>query len=98
MQERHYVIVFDVSNDRRRRKLTKILLNYSYRVQFSVFEMNLKDSSVKDKMEKEIAAIVSPDEDSVIIYEFGSDAWNKKATIGIVKNERKLCEDSYIMI
>ena len=98
MQERHYVIAFDVSNDRRRRKLTKILLNYSYRVQFSVFEMHLKDSSVKDKMEKEIAAIVSPDEDSVIIYEFGSDAWNKKTTIGSVKNERKLCEDLYIMI
>lgn len=43
----HYVIAFDVSNDKVRRKLTKILLSKGVRIQESVFALNLKQHEVK---------------------------------------------------
>ena len=35
------VVSYDVSDDRRRRKVAKIMEGYGYRVQYSVFECDL---------------------------------------------------------
>ncbi|GAB1365187.1 hypothetical protein MASR1M36_00580 [Candidatus Cloacimonadaceae bacterium] len=43
----HYVIAFDVSNDKVRRRLTKILLSRGVRIQESVFALSLKQHEVK---------------------------------------------------
>lgn len=43
----YYVIAFDVSSDKVRRKLTKILLNRGVRIQESVFALNLKQHELK---------------------------------------------------
>ncbi len=51
----HYIIAFDVSNDKVRRKLTKILLTKGVRIQESVFAVNLKKHEVhqiEKKLEK----------------------------------------------
>lgn len=51
----HYVIAFDVSSDKVRRQLTKILLNKGIRIQESVFAVNLKThelNSISRKLEK----------------------------------------------
>ena len=37
-----YVVCYDVTNDKVRNKIAKILLKYGNRVQFSVFEVMLK--------------------------------------------------------
>jgi len=43
----HYVIAFDVSSDKVRRRLTKLLLSRGVRIQESVFALNLKQHEVK---------------------------------------------------
>ncbi|MCK9335684.1 MAG: CRISPR-associated endonuclease Cas2 [Candidatus Cloacimonetes bacterium] len=43
----HYIIAFDVSDDKVRRKLCKMLLNKGVRIQESVFAVNLKKHEVK---------------------------------------------------
>lgn len=51
----HYVIAFDVSSDKVRRRLTKILLDKGIRIQESVFAVNLKAhelNSVCRKLDK----------------------------------------------
>ncbi|HNU53488.1 MAG TPA: CRISPR-associated endonuclease Cas2 [Candidatus Syntrophosphaera sp.] len=51
----HYVIAFDVSDNKVRRHLTKILLGKGIRIQESVFAVNLKTHELKSvarKLEK----------------------------------------------
>ena len=43
----HYIIAFDVSDDKVRRKLCKILLDKGVRIQESVFAVNLKKHEIK---------------------------------------------------
>ncbi|KGY10360.1 CRISPR-associated endonuclease Cas2 [Vibrio sinaloensis] len=43
-----YLVCFDIENDKKRRRLSKLLLSYGERVQYSVFEITLKsDASLK---------------------------------------------------
>lgn len=54
----HYVIAFDVSSAKVRRRLTKILLGKGIRIQESVFAVNLKNheyKSIARKLEKTLA-------------------------------------------
>lgn len=43
----HYVVAFDVSSDKVRRRLSKILLSRGVRIQESVFALNLKHHEAK---------------------------------------------------
>ncbi|MCK9521809.1 MAG: CRISPR-associated endonuclease Cas2 [Proteobacteria bacterium] len=62
-----YIIAYDITDDRRRRKIDKFLSGIGVRVQESVFEACLKThqlTSVKNQM----LAIMDPDLDNVRIY------------------------------
>lgn len=54
----HYIIAFDVSDDKVRRKLCKILLNKGVRIQESVFAVNLKKHEIKS-MTKNLEQILN---------------------------------------
>ena len=98
MNGRHFVIAFDVCDNRRRRQLTKLLLNYSYRVQYSVFEMCTQSEDIKKFLEEKIRKIVDEETDSVIIYEFGMVDWPKKVRIGNPTQAEKQYESDYLVI
>ncbi|MGH2271098.1 CRISPR-associated endonuclease Cas2 [Anaerohalosphaeraceae bacterium U12dextr] len=61
------VIGYDCTDDRRRLKISKILLDYGYRVQYSVFEADL-DNELLTEMVDRLRKIIDPDEDSIRIY------------------------------
>ncbi len=63
----HYIISYDIPNDRRRTKLAKMLLDFGDRVQYSVFEARL-DQELFDKLIKGINRTINEQEDSVRIY------------------------------
>ncbi len=42
-QRTHYIIAYDISDDRQRTRLAKMLLDYGDRIQHSVFEADLSD-------------------------------------------------------
>jgi len=44
----HYLICYDVSDDRRRARICNLLLDYGERLQFSVFEADLDPKDVAD--------------------------------------------------
>ena len=98
MNGRHFVIAFDICDNRRRRQLTKLLLNYSYRVQYSVFEMYTQSDDIKKFLEERIRKIVDAETDSVIIYEFGMVDWTKKVRIGNPTQAEKQYESDYLVI
>jgi len=65
--KRFYVVVYDISNDRRRTRLHNRLLDYGSPVQYSVFECWLTESDMK-RMKKMIRRTIKESEDQVRIY------------------------------
>ncbi len=63
-----YIVVgYDTPDDKRRLRMAKILLDYGYRVQKSVFEIEAPPKLI-DEMIERLKKTVDPQEDSVRIY------------------------------
>jgi CRISPR-associated protein Cas2 len=89
-----YAVSFDISDDRVRYRATKVLLEFGYRVQESVFEGFLSKDAVaelKDKLEK----IIDRETDSVRLYPLCKDCEKKVKIMGIGK---KVEETEYIIL
>ena len=68
MKEKQFVIiVYDISNDRRRTQLHKKLKNYGTPVQYSVFECNL-DKDKLQEVKNMIKKVIKPRLDHVRFY------------------------------
>jgi len=62
------VIIYDISNDKRRRVLSDLLEGWGKRVNRSVFECLFETSSKMKKLKAGITNIVDPKTDSVRVY------------------------------
>ncbi len=65
-----YLIAYDVSDDKRRRKLFKLLKGYGYNIQKSVFEVPVNDQKIIKKLKDEIEKIVEKEHDLVYIFPY----------------------------
>lgn len=63
----HYIVSYDVVKTKARTKLSKLLLDYCHRVQYSVFECDLTSQRLKTLMEK-AEKIIDPEEDQIRVY------------------------------
>ncbi|MBX3055840.1 MAG: CRISPR-associated endonuclease Cas2 [Anaerolineae bacterium] len=76
------VISYDISDDKRRRKVATIMEGYGYRVQFSVFECDLTPQQLR-KMKQELRRYVKPKEmESIRFYPLPLDAVDKIEVMG----------------
>lgn len=62
-----YVICFDITGDRIRTRVVKILSEFAYRVQKSVFEGLISKESLEE-MNKKLEKVIDKKTDSVRIY------------------------------
>jgi CRISPR-associated protein Cas2 len=68
MAERHFVlVVYDISDDRRRTKLHNALLDFGTPVQYSVFECWLTAEQIP-KMRSRVRKVIRPRKDHVRYY------------------------------
>ena len=67
MGKQFTLVVYDISNDRRRTKLHNTLLNHGTPVQYSVFEC-LLDAEELARMKKATLKVIKPKEDRVRYY------------------------------
>jgi CRISPR-associated protein Cas2 len=76
MQKQFILIVYDISNDRRRTKLHNLLLDYGTPVQYSAFEciVNGKDLA---RLKKAASRIIRRKKDNVRYYSLCADCVNK---------------------
>jgi len=61
------VVVYDISDDRRRTRLHNVLLNFGSPVQYSVFECIL-DGQRLAEMQKAVRRVIKPRRDRVRFY------------------------------
>lgn len=63
-----YVVVsYDIADDRRRTRVSKVLKDYGTRVQYSVFECRLNGSQLQGLLLK-LAGLINHQEDSINYY------------------------------
>ena len=67
MSEQFVLVVYDISNDRRRTKLHNLLLDFGSPVQYSVFECVLDDKRL-ELMRRSVKKITRPKKDNVRYY------------------------------
>ena len=67
MAKQFVVVVYDISNDRRRTKLHDALLDYGTPVQYSVFECLLDDEGLA-RMRRAVERVIRPRVDRVRYY------------------------------
>ena len=79
-----YAIAFDIVDDRVRYRAAKVLLEYGYRVQKSVFEGILSKESVEECAAK-LKNVIDPKVDSVRFYPLCAECEGKVAILGIGK-------------
>ncbi|GAB6074422.1 CRISPR-associated endonuclease Cas2 [Nautilia lithotrophica] len=81
----YYVVAYDITDDKRRKKVSELLEGYGIRVNFSVFEM---DVSVKElnTIKRELKKIVSKKYDSVRFYHICKSCESK--SFDLTKNSK----------
>lgn len=83
----YVILVYDISVKRVARVLKKSR-EYLYWVQNSVFEGEITPAKFR-RLKDELAGIIDPAEDSVIIYEFRDSRYSSREVMGKVKGGQK---------
>ncbi len=87
-----YVILFYDIADRslkekdNARRIRKAVEKYLSRVQFSVFEGEIRESDLK-KLKAQLKKVSEKELDSIVIYESTRQNYTKRIVIGVDKNE-----------
>lgn len=75
MQRTDYLVSFDTPSDRRRRKLTRLLMPYGVRVQKSVFRISLTRQEFGGLWLR-LQAVCLPEEDALLASEIRPNGWH----------------------
>ncbi len=68
------------------RRIRKTVEKYLPRVQYSVFEGEIRPSDLK-KLKSELKKACEKELDSIVIYEFEKPSYTRREVIGLDKNE-----------
>ena len=79
-----FLIVYDISENKIRNKISNILKQYGTRVQYSAFEIEISKTELKYLFD-EIEKIIDPETDSIFAFELPKNA--QKGIIKIGKKE-----------
>jgi len=63
-----FVIAYDIPNTKRRNKIATVLEKYGIRVNYSVFEVQIKSNALLKELEDELLQILKPKDDSLRVY------------------------------
>lgn len=76
------LVCYDIPDDRRRTKVMQTLLDFGQRVQYSVFECDLKGKDM-DRLLKKLKRLVNQEEDSVRFYFLCESCLPKALVMGV---------------
>ena len=77
---KHWLVIYDICDAKRLRRVAKILESYGVRVQKSVFELEASAGVVAD-LRRRIVEIIE-DDDFVVYFDLCQKCWQKKLTYG----------------
>ncbi len=87
MRHKHfYVVAYDIGDDKRRRKVVKLMESIGTRMNYSVFECMLTDIQYQN-MRKKLARLVTKKEDWVNIYPICTECYARIEYIPPIKKK-----------
>ncbi|HBT97186.1 MAG TPA: CRISPR-associated endonuclease Cas2 [Desulfobulbaceae bacterium] len=87
---RRYLVCYDIADEKRLRRVARILKEYGRRLQYSVFECLLADTAL-DHLKANLAKAIDADEDQVMFVILGAettDATRIIDTLGLAYSPR----------
>ena len=84
-----YIVSYDITSNKLRRKIAKELENYGIRVQYSVFECDIDVSRFNEMYKDIIRLMENVEEGSIRFYNLCSKCAGKMRVIGTEQKESK---------
>ena len=81
MDNKHWLILYDIREEKRLVKVASLIESYGYRVQKSVFEADAPEYVIKELI-KRIESIIDIETDFVLFFEVCERDWQKKEVFG----------------
>ncbi len=78
----NYIVTYDISDNKRRKKVSDILEGYGKRVNYSVFEIQLSTKAQKKSIERELLKELNPKKDSLRFYHICKNCIDKSWSLG----------------
>jgi CRISPR-associated protein Cas2 len=86
---RQWVVVsYDIVDDKRRNKVMKTLEGFGHRVQYSVFECELRPADL-EKLKARLRGLIVPQEDDIRFYQLCENCLGKVTMLGRAKMYRE---------
>jgi len=82
MTRSNYLLSYDITSDKRRRKLVRIMESVARRVQFSVFEASISQGDLRKIIEKSRMFVKEEEGDSLRIYRICASCQKQCVQIG----------------
>lgn len=79
-----YLVCYDIADDRRRQRISDLLLDYGSRVQESVFEC-LIDLPLAERMQEQLRKSVETESDSVFIFPLCDACLARSTNLGLAR-------------
>jgi CRISPR-associated protein Cas2 len=76
-----YLVAYDISDDRRRTKIHKILCGFGQWTQYSIFECHLSDKEMV-ALHGRLDNVIDPKEDNIRFYHICQACQSKAETVG----------------
>lgn len=87
-KKRNWLVVsYDITNDKRRAKIMKTLEGYGRRVQYSVFECELRPGDI-EKLKGRLRKLIDPKQDDIRFYPLCESCLEKVTTMGKARLHR----------
>ena len=77
----HFVVAYDIVQDRRRNKVMNVLKNVGLRVQYSVFECDLTMSAASDLFRR-LEELANPRSDRIHMYALCDTCFFRSQSVG----------------
>lgn len=91
-EKQNYLVCYDISDEKRLRRIAKVMEDYGIRVLYSVFECKL-DEKEFSKMKAKIEILMDPLEDKVIYYKLCEKCAAPVVHIGYGKKKHILSKE-----
>lgn len=77
-----FLIAYDISADRRRNRVAKLLQSWGYRIQESVFQLRVTQADISVIIE-DLGKIIDPKDDVIHVYALCSSCEQKAQILGV---------------
>ncbi len=92
-----YVICYDISNNKRRKKVADILDSYGDRIQNSVFEMVASDKIFQICLKK-VKQSIDQKNDQIAVYKLCASCNRKALYLGVASDSCRIGEETIFVV